>query len=473
MCYNQKPHDLKHLPRRSGTTRQPRGVWIVATPQAAATRSATLRLTLALGLVALSMFVALAGSARPLNAQTQNPTQRLLDIKRQQEQGLQPGTAPMQPGAAGAAAEGEMVAIEATGVASYYANDAARSRDEAIEAAQRQAVEQASGVIIQSETQMRNFDLVSDEVLSQSKGFIRSYDVVKEAQDGPFYNVTIRANVAKKAFIQNFENALESLYQRVGKPRVMLVVQEFEKSQAPTAEGAPAPPPDPALNVLEKEIRKILLKQGFTFIDARSLPKTRKAKADAGADAERGSLLEAARTSNAEIVMLGRGRVGAKSMLQKFNVVEASVGLDVIRADNGQVMASDVATGKGLHINEDTAAITALQKAADEITPKIMEQVTYQWIKEENEGQRIEMVVHNVTFGDVMNLRRALSNTVKGVRKVRQKSFGDGTAMLELESKDAPDRLAESLFETEFDGFKLQIEDVSATTLTVKLVKQP
>ena len=413
-----------------------------------------------------ALVLALAAMAQPAAAQDA-ATQRLLDIKRQQEQGLRPGQAPAgsQPAASG----GDTVTIDAKGVASYYANDPARSRDEAIEAAQRAAVEQASGVIISTESQMRNFDLVSDEVLSQSKGFIRSYDVIQQGQDGPFFNVTIRAVVVKKDFIQNFENALENLYKRVGKPRIMLVVQEIENT---SGDANAADKSDSALNVVEKEIRKILLKQGFTFIDARTLKKGSLLNKARAGDANRDGLLDAARVSKAELVMLGRGRIGAKSMLQKFNIVEASVGLDVIRTDNGEVMASDVATGKGLHINEDTAAVTALQKAADEITPKIMEQVTYQWLKEKNEGQRIEMVVKGASFGDVVNLRRALGNTVKGVRKVRQKSFNNGVALLELESKDSPDRLAESLYDAEFEGFKLTIEDVTASTLTVKLVKQ-
>ncbi len=440
---------------------------IVPILDAAANRPGGLRLIVTLAVLTL----VLAGTARLASAQDA-ATQRLLEIKRQQEQGLRPGQTPAgaQPGAAQpGAADGETVTIDAKGVASFYANDPARSRDEAIEAAQRAAVEQASGVIISTESQMRNFDLVSDEVLSQSKGFIRSYDIIQQGQDGPFFNVTIRAVVVKKAFIQNFENALENLYKRVGKPRIMLVVQEIENT---SGDGNAADKSDSALNVVEKEIRKILLKQGFTFIDARTLNKGSLLNKARSGDANREGLLNAARVSKAELVMLGRGRIGAKSMLQKFNIVEATVGLDVIRTDNGEVMASDVATGKGLHINEDTAAVTALQKAADEITPKIMEQVTYQWLKEKNEGQRIEMVVKGGSFGDVLNLRRALGNTVKGVRKVRQKSYNDGVALLELESKDAPDRLAESLYETEFDGFKLTIEDVTASTLTVKLVKQ-
>ncbi len=134
-------------------------------------------------------------------------------------------------------------------------------------------------------------------------------------------------------------------------------------------------------------------------------------------------------------------------------------------------MASEVAQGKGLHINPETAAVNALQKAAQEITPRVMGQVTYQWIKEKSEGRRIEMIVRNVSFGDVLALRKALANTVKGVRKVRQKSFSEGVALLELESQDPPDRLAESLFTTDFGGFRLDIQDVTATTLTVSLRK--
>ncbi|HKI98759.1 MAG TPA: hypothetical protein VKB51_09825 [bacterium] len=438
-----------------------------------ASRAGGWRPFLTLCAFAFTLAIALAAVAQPLRAQSDDATQRLLDIKRQQEQGIAP-TPPMGPPAASqpgsgqlgtaqtgpASQEGEATVVEAKGVASYYPKDVARSRDEAIEAAQRDAVEQASGVFISTETQMRNFDLVSDEVLSNSKGFIRNYEVTKEGQDGPFYNVFIRATVVKAAFIKNFEDALENLYRRVGKPRIMLVVQEFDSNGG---SGDDADKEKPQLDVVEKEIRKILLKEGFTFVDARVSAK--------GGLSDQERLLTAARTSKAEIVMLGRARIGAKSMLQKFNIVEASVGLDVIRTDNGQVLASDVATGKGLHINEDTAAVTALQKAADEITPKIMQQVSYLWIKEKNEGQRIEMVVKNASFGDLLNLRRALGNTVKGVRKVSQKSYRNGVGMLELESRDPTDRLAESLYETDFGGYKLNIDDVTPTTLTVTLVK--
>jgi len=392
----------------------------------------------------------------PVYAQTPGPgTQSLLDAKNR---------------AAGAQDTGEAVVVEATGLGAFKKDDPARAREEAIEAAQREAVEKASGVIISSESLMKNFELVQDEVLSRSKGFIRKYDVLKEGNDGQMYTIVIRAEVVKQAFLSNVNESLEELYQRVGKPRVMLTVEEADVGtlrEAQTTAGAAGTgvvsTAMPSLQVVEKEIRKILLKQGFTFVDARSVQKGSMVEsAEKGRDTSRTGLLDQAKTSKAEILMIGRGQIGGKSMLNKFHVVDASVGLDVVRTDNGQVMASEVVSAKGLNINQDTAAVAALQKGAQDITPKIMEQVTFMWISERQQGSRVEIVVKNVSFKDLAQLRRMLGTEVKGVKKVTQRSFSDGTALLEVVSRDRPDRLAESLDSLEVNGTIFNVEDVSA-----------
>ncbi|MDH5752780.1 MAG: hypothetical protein OEZ59_10245 [Deltaproteobacteria bacterium] len=417
------------------------------------------------GLMALVLLL-----SAPQEARAQSGTQKLLEAKRQQE-----GGTAQQPGAPAAQDTGESVVVESQGMSSYRANDPARSREEAIEAAQRDAVEQASGVIISSESQMKNFELVHDEVLTRSKGFIKRYEIIKEGIDGPFYALTIKAEVVKQAFLSDVNESLGELYRRVGMPRVMLTVDEIDMAAYKAsleANGSAASQDDTSLQVVEKEIRKILLKQGFTFIDARAVTKgSMVEKAEKGRDTSRDSLLDEARTTKAEILMIGRGKVGGKTMMSKFNVVEAQVGLDVIRTDNGQVIASEVMAGKGLHINEQTAILNSLQKAAQEITPKIMEQVTYLWIKEKQEGARLEMVVRNISFKDLVSLKRQLGSEVRGVKKVTQRSYKGGTALLELTSRDRPDKLAEALYEVEFDGFSLEVEDVTSSSLIVTFNK--
>jgi hypothetical protein len=373
---------------------------------------------------------------------------------------------PPAPGPAAPADQEQVFTVTANGASTYFAADLARSREEALEAARRDAVEQVSGVIITSETEMKNFDLVKDEVLTRTQGYVKSSKIVKEGRDGPMYAVTIEAVVSKGAFLKEINESLEGLYRRVGKPRVMLFIKESQAAgDLSTANAA-------GLGVTEKEIRKILLAQGFTFIDPRVVTRAQMAALEAkGKNVDPATITQLGQTTKAEIVIVGEARTSVKGEIGKFHRVQADLSLDVLKTDNGQVMASDVHSALALHVNPDTAAISALQKAAQEETPKLMQQVTYQWLKDKNEGARVELVVRNASFGDLVALRRSLSNTVRGVKKVTQRSFSQGTALLELETRDSADRVAEALNDAKFEGFGLEIVDVTATSLIVNLKK--
>lgn len=363
------------------------------------------------------------------------------------------------------------VEVEATGRGSLYAGDRARSRNEAREAAFRDAVEQASGVFIQAETEVRNFELVSDEVLTRSQGFIRDYEVLEEGPRGDLYVMDIRATVEKAAFIKDVNASLELLYDRVGKPRVVAVIRERNLAggdEAATGEAISE------LGVTEKEIRKILIKQGFTFIDARTIRGGDiLAAAIQPEGIQRDKALELARTAEAEIVILGRAETTHRGSVGQFESVQADLSLDVVRVDTGQVMASESVMAVAAQLNVRTAGLAALKKSADQITPRMMAQVSYQWVKERNQGARIELVVENVSFGELLSLRRTLSNTVRGVQQVQQRSYSDGVALLEVTSRDSVDRLAESLYTARFDGFRLDVADVTQNRLTVRATHEP
>lgn len=422
----------------------------------------------------------LAALAFPQPASAQSGTERLLQIQREREQeergggaeqsaeqGAQSGTERLlqmqrereqaESGGSGEqAAQGQQatVTVEASGRGSWRDDDPARSREEALEAALRNAVEEVSGVLISSESRMRNFDLVKDEVLSRTEGYVKDYEVLQEGRDGPFYAVSLRAEISRRSFIDDVDASLARLYERVGKPRVLLVVEEGEVASR-------------GLDLVEKEVRRLLLRENFTFIDAQAVQGGGLLEsAEKGRGGERSGLLDAARTTKAELLMVGRGQITKASEVSRFYSVEASVGLDVLRTDTGQVMASDVATGEALHIDRATAEGEALQKAAAAITPRIMEQVTFQWIRERNEGGRVELIVRNATYNDVLSLRRILSNEVGGVQQVTQRSFNQGEALLELNTIEPPDRLAEALLTTPME-FPLQVESVTRGGLIV------
>ena len=365
---------------------------------------------------------------------------------------------------------GDTVKVQARGVSEYRPTQVAESREKALEAAQRDAVEQASGVFIESQSKMQNFELVKDEVLSRSQGFIKSYKILKEGRDRELYQVSIEAEVVKSAFIKDVDASLEALYRRVGMPRVMVVIKEKSLDRAGNLKETQNAE---RLKIVEKVIRKILNKQGFTFIDARTAAGISLLDvAVKGEDIARDKAIAAARTTPAEIIILGHASTVDKASISKMNIAQADVALDVIRVDSGQILASEIATGRGLNVSKDTAALLALQKAAQEITPKMIEQVTYHWIKERSEGSRIDLVVKNISFGDLLVLRRALGTEIAGVKQVTQRSFKKGVALIELKARGTTEEIAESLYTTEFAKFSLEVEDISGKRLTVSLVKK-
>lgn len=359
----------------------------------------------------------------------------------------------------------EAVQVRGEGVVGF--TDPARSRGDAIEAAQRDAVEKAVGVMIESETTMQNYALVKDEVLSRSKGFIRTYSVVREGRDRELYKVVIDAVVVKAAFVKDMDAAIENLYQRVGKPRVMVVIKEkyLDKKGRVDQEVSAN-----EKGISEKEIRKILIKRGFTFVDARAAAGMSLMKvALRGEEVARGEAVRAARTAKAEIVILGNASVQDKGVMSNFHIAQADLALDVIRVDSGQVMASEVVSARGLQINSNTARVKALQAAAVDITPRLMEQVTYIWIKDKSQGGRIEIVVRNARFGDLLALKRALNIRVGGIKQLRQRSFRKGVALFELQSRKTTEEIAEGIYLQKFQKFSVEIEDISSKTLTLKL----
>jgi hypothetical protein len=90
----------------------------------------------------------------------------------------------------------ETKTVIAEGVAAIRQDALAIARDQAVEDAQKRAVEQAIGIVIGSQTGVENYQVISDKILSRSKGYITRYTVIGENQDSGLLRVRITADVA-------------------------------------------------------------------------------------------------------------------------------------------------------------------------------------------------------------------------------------------------------------------------------------
>ncbi|MDH4225441.1 MAG: hypothetical protein OEW12_07325, partial [Deltaproteobacteria bacterium] len=123
----------------------------------------------------------------------------------------------------------------------------------------------------------------------------------------------------------------------------------------------------------------------------------------------------------------------------------------------------------GVHMDRKVSAMTAVKNAADKITPKLIEQVSYLWVKEKNEGAQLEVVVKNVSFAQLREFMKNISNGIKGVKKVSQRSYQKSTAILDVTSRGSTNDIAEAIVDLNFEGFKVEVKDVNPNRLTVSV----
>lgn len=90
--------------------------------------------------------------------------------------------------------EDEAIEVTTDGVGTIK-NDVADARRSAIDNGLRLAVEQAKGVFIKAETEVESYAVVKDEIITKSKGYVKTYRILKEGKEEKLYRVRLQAAV--------------------------------------------------------------------------------------------------------------------------------------------------------------------------------------------------------------------------------------------------------------------------------------
>jgi hypothetical protein len=81
------------------------------------------------------------------------------------------------------------------------------TKEEALKDAFRAAVRQVVGEVVDGETLVKNDDLVKDQVLTYSDGFIPKHEEVSVRREGGLFRMTIRAQVERRGVIMKLKAA--------------------------------------------------------------------------------------------------------------------------------------------------------------------------------------------------------------------------------------------------------------------------
>jgi hypothetical protein len=344
--------------------------------------------------------------------------------------------------------------IRAIGMATIHENVIDIARDKAIENAQRNAVEEKMGVMITSFSEVENFQVKMDQILSESKGFINSYKIVSEGREGNSYKVTIEADVGVGK-LKDRMAAIELIMTRKSKPRLIMIFSEKAKKDT----------------VAEAAMARYFLSQGFKVVDADSIKKIKGQERFQTLSSDVKEVSRIARRYGAEIVILGKVEVVTKSfkMLDKMGDIEVSsneitVSGKVVNGDTGEVIATDSKTRKG-DINVTT------EEAAKDLAKEMKEQILERWSSELTNVATVKLEVSGLkSYRDLSRFKECVASEVKGFRQMHQRSYAHGEVELDVEIKGNAQSMADDIAAMKMNGRKIIIVEITQNKIEAKLI---
>ena len=88
--------------------------------------------------------------------------------------------------------------------------------DKAMQNAFSQAIEQTVGVLVDAETVVKNDQLIRDEILTYSRGYVEKYEVVKRWEEDGLHHATIRAVVARDKLVEKLRGMKIAVHEVAG-----------------------------------------------------------------------------------------------------------------------------------------------------------------------------------------------------------------------------------------------------------------
>jgi hypothetical protein len=317
------------------------------------------------------------------------------------------------------------------------------AREKALEDALRKAVEKVVGVMVTSRSEVENFELKMDQILSESRGFVNKYAVISENRQGDQFALTVEADVGRERLKDRLE-ALQLVMARKAKPRIMLLFNEKAQKDA----------------IAEAAMSRYFLGKGFKLIDAQVIQKERGDETTPTGKSEG----RQARPYGAEVVMIGA--VEAESNTFNLSGIEmnsnkVTVSVKVVNGDTGEVVTTGSKGASAPGMRGDIRKIA--EEAAEKLARQMMEEVLEKWSWELTNTVTVKLVVTGLdSYESLQQFKGLLASQIRGFKEVQQRSYSAEGAELDVEMRGNSRSLADDLALISLNQKKISILGITA-----------
>lgn len=345
------------------------------------------------------------------------------------------------------------------------------TREEALTQAKRDALAKGIGQVLIGQTEVENYMVKKDLVITKTMGSILSYKILSENNTpDSLIEMRIQASVSRENIREDLA-ALNILRESAGNPRVALLISETPVN-GKSGESIKT----------ETRILSFFKNREFETVDPGAALKFRESpegvRALAGDEEAAAKIGEAL---NAEVLIVGTA-IAKENDLSGMAVFQgsgmkgaaASVSLKAFSVSNRRVLAAGSAEASAVHASALTAGQNAMEKSADKLLNEVngfFDKLVKAWQAEANDGG-----VYQITINGVGNYKQ-VKNILAAVKPVSESVIQRGYARnrLSLEVKFAGSvadfcEHAEDLAVKGTQG-RLRVESCFGSSASLKLEK--
>ncbi len=302
------------------------------------------------------------------------------------------------------------------------------NEDEALMAARRNAVEKGIGTILLSQTEIENFMVKRDRVITKTIGAVKKYDILSKSKgsDG-MHEIKIKA-VISRATLHGDLAAFHILLESMEKPKVMVVIKENNVGNS-----------EPTNRAAETAIIEFLkTPYDFDIVDPSVIAEIRTSEEKmAGVEGDAAAAASLGLMYGAEVIITGnvvsRIAEGMSGKLRGMKSVQADITLRAVNCATGRIIASGDAHGAKVHISPNTAGSIAIKAASRKGSKKLLDAIIADWNKQLNNGLPLTVSIKNV--GD-FKLKKAVVTSLRslaGVASVHERGWNSAGKVLQVD----------------------------------------
>lgn len=332
----------------------------------------------------------------------------------------------------------------------------------------RNAVEKGLGVWVKAQSEVKDFELKKDEIITRAEGYVTEHEILNETESGGIYTVTIKATVAIDKIGADFKQLVGRVKTQMGNPSITFVLTTWEnrgkKASANLTKEITSTNKDISLQLIDETVwkkypdltivdsfKQEFLEKGF------DLKATDKATEIANSESlaktsinigDRAIIRNLAEKEGANYVARGELQVIDSEYNENTAsyVVTSKVGVEIIDVNSGDIVSSYSNTASASSSSQENAKNQSIKKIAILGAKTLASQTLDKWQDRSNNGMKYTIEIRNITSARSQKIpfMKALKNIVQ---VTSQTSPEQSILLLDVMYKGKKDELGEAILE--------------------------